>query len=487
MEDCILSAVKNNLGVAVEILNSERAGLSVSGAGEKFIPSLSFSFNRQETNSGSYSWIEAAEKVTTSYDYYYARVSQLIPTGGGFSVSLANYTNDTNRKFQTINPVYSSTLRFRFDQPLLKDFGFRTSRKEIIIAQNNREKSEDDLKSTLLQTIYDVEEAYWNLVYSIETLKVKRQSLELARDLLKKNQKEVEIGTMAPKEILSSQAEVAAREAEILQYETLVKNSVDRLKTIINLPDEEGITEIIPVDKPAFEMREVNLEEAFRRAVENRPDLQAFRISLKNNEIELGYARNQLLPSLDLSAEYWSPGISGDQIVYENGDVLRGVIIDRIPGKVSDSLKDAFDLKYKNWSVYLTLDIPLSTVFSRAAVAQARVNLEQAELRLKKQEQQASLEIKTAVRAVQTDYKRVQANRIARELAEKKLEAEEAKLKAGMTTNFILLSYQRDLANARTAELKAIIDYNLSLSQLDKAMGITLESKNIRFADVLSR
>ncbi|MCK4430826.1 MAG: TolC family protein [Candidatus Aminicenantes bacterium] len=484
LEECIFHAIKNNLDVAVQMHNPELADISVSKAREKFMPSLNFSFNRRDTNSTSSWWIEAAERITTSYSNYAVQISQLIPTGGQFSVSLNTDRNDSNQSFQNINPRYGSTLYLSFSQPLLKDFGFKTSRKEILVAQNNMEISENDLKKVLLDTVYYVEEAYWNLVYSIETLKVKQQSLKLAQDLLEKNQKEVEIGTLAPKEILSAQAEVAAREADILQAKALVKDYSDLLKTLINHSDEETIAEIIPLDKPAFEKKERSLEEALDLAIRNRPDILSSRIDLKNKDIDLGYARNQLLPALNLNANYWSPGISGDRILYLNDNPFTGVIVGTIPGGASDALKDALNFKYRNWSVYLTLDIPLNTIFSRASVAQAKVSLDQAMVRLKNLEQKAFLEIKTAVRAVHTDYQRVEAYRIARELAEQKLEAEEAKLKVGLSTNFIVLQYQRDLSNARSAELKAVIDYNLSLSKLDKAVGINLQSWNIKLSDV---
>lgn len=485
LEDCILKAMKNNLNVAVEVLNPELADISVSRATEDFLPSLSFGYGSQNTNSPSFSFIEAEEKISTEYRDYSASIFQRIPTGGEFSISLNSYKNDSNQKFLSINPRYSSTLRFNFTQPLLKNFGFKISRKEIIIAKNNRDISESQLKGILMDTIYNVESAYWNFVYSIENLKAKRQSLKLAQDLLAKNKREVEVGTFAPIEILSAQTEVASREADILQAEAMVKNNEDFLKTIINLAAEEkGVeADIIPVDKPAFTKKEVNLEDALLTALENRPDLQASRIDVQNKEINLSYARNQLLPDLSLRASYWSPGISGTKIIYDPLDPF-GPPIMTIPGGSTAALRDAFDFKYKNWFVGLTLSIPLNSFLSRAEYAQARVNLEQSMFRLKNQEQQIFLEIKNAVRGVQTDYKRVHAYKVARELAEKKLEAEEKKLKVGLTTNYVVLQYQRDLAVARSAELQAIIDYNLSLARLDKALGTTLKNKNIRFSEI---
>ncbi|MFQ5721461.1 MAG: TolC family protein [Candidatus Aminicenantales bacterium] len=488
LEDCILKAMENNLGLAVQVLSPELADISVSLAKEKFMPQLSFSYDKTNNNSASYSWLDAADKVTTNYTSYSAQINQLIPTGGNFSISLSSYINDTNRRFQTINPRYGSTLRLNFNQPLLKNFGFKMAHREIIIAQNNREISENQFKNTVMDTIYSVEEAYWNLVYSIENLKVIKQSLKLARDLLEKNKKAVEIGTLAPIEILSAEEQVASRQADILEAEALVKNNEDLLKTVINIASEEKTPElvkIIPKDKPVYKKKEMTLEQALTIAMANRPDLQAARIDLKNKEINLSYAKNQLFPDLSLNASYWSPGIGGDRVLYLNNNPLSGIIVGTIPGGVSDALKDALGFKYKNWTIGLTLSLPLNSFLSRAAYAQARVSLDQALLQLKNQEQQVYLEIKNALRNVQTNYQRVEARRVARELAEKKLEAEQEKLRVGLSTNYFVLQYQRDLANAQTMELKAIIDYNLSLARLNRALGITLKDKNISISSLL--
>jgi outer membrane protein TolC len=490
LEDCILKAMENNLGVAIEVLNPELADISVARAKEKFMPSLSFNLNRRDTNSASYSFLDAAEEVSAVTDRYSAQISQLIPTGGSFSITLDGYKSDTNRSFQTINPRYGTTLTFNFSQPLLKNFGFKVSRREIIIARNSQDISENQLKRVLQETIYSVEEAYWNLVHSMENLKVRQQSLKLAQDLLEKNKRAVEVGTLAPIEILSAQSAVATREADILQAEALLKDNQDRLKTIINLAaggERAELAEIIPLDKPAYEKKEVTLDEALRTAMENRPDLNATRIDLKNKELNLSYSRNQLLPNLSLNASYWSPGITGDQILYLDDNPLSRVVIGISPGNPSDALKDAFAFKYNNWSAEITLDIPLNTFLSRADYAQARVNLDQAMLKLKNQEQQLFLEIKNAVRAMQTDYKRVQAYKVARELAEKTLEAEEEKLKVGITTPFFVLQYQTDLATAQTNELRAMVDYNLSLARLNRAMGVSLKVKNIKFSAIMGK
>lgn len=404
-------------------------------------------------------------------------------------MTLYSYETETTARFQTINPRFGSQIRFDLTQPVLKDFGFRVSQREIIIAKNNTTISEIQLKQTLLDTIYNVEEAYWSYVGSIEYHNVMQQSLKLARDLLAKNTREVEVGMMAPIEVLTARSEVARREADILQAESMIQSSEDRLKTILNLSSRTDIdlTKIVPTDTPTFEEREVSLEEALSTGLQLRPDLQAIRTDLKNKDLDLGFAKNQLLPELNLNASYWSPGLSGTQILYQDDNPLTGIVIGTVPGKSSDALKDAFRFKYKNWTVGLTLSIPFTSVITRAQYAQAKVNLEQAQVNLQNQEQQAFLEIRNAVRDVQTNYKQVQAYKLARELAQEKLEAEEKKLKVGLATNYEVLLHQRDLADAQSSELRAVIDYNLALAALDRALGTTLEKKNIKMTDVWSK
>lgn len=486
LEECILKTVKNNLGLAVEVLTPEIADVSISLAGEKFMPALSLNYNKQDTSSASYSFLDASETVATLQNDYSLLLSQFIPTGGNLSVSLYSYMTDTNRRATTINPRYGSTLRLNFSQPLLKDFGFKMNRRDIIIARNNRDISEKNFSRLLEDTIYSAESAYWNLVYSMENLKVRRQSLKLARELLEKNRAEIEAGTLPPIEILTAESDVAIREADILEAEAMVKNNEDFLKTIINLPAEVENAESVRVvltDSPSVIREDFNLEGVLAVAMQRRPDLQAARIDVRNKELNLSYARNQLLPDLRVQASYWSPGISGDQILYEDGNALTGKIIGKIPGRNSDALKDAFNLKYKNWSVGVILSFPLNNLLSRALYAQAKLNLEQTSLRLKNQEQQIFLEIRTAVRSAQTNYQRVEAYKAARELAQKKLEAEEEKFKVGLSTNYFILQYQRDLANAQIMELKAVVDYNISLAHLNRVQGIGLEKRNISRMD----
>jgi outer membrane protein TolC len=483
LEDCVVQAVRRNLGVAVQVYTYRQADIAVSQAGEKFVPSLSLDFTQQDQNSASYSWIQSADVVTTKSSVYTAGITQLVPFGGKLSISLDGDKYNSNTRFQTINPRYDGQLSFSFTQPLLKNFGWGTSRKEILVARNSRDIAENTLKSTLLDTVYAVEQAYWEYIYRIESLKVQRQSLQLAEALLDKSRKEIAIGTLAPKEILSSQAEVASIKADILQAEMMVKDSADQLRGLINQPLDNAPADIVPADTPGFVKRDVTLDDALALALKNRPDLQSSALGIRNRELDYSYAKNQMLPALDLTAQYWSPGLSGDRILFQDNNPLTGIVLGKVPGGASQAFKDAFGFKYNNWSVRLSLTLPLSTIFTRAAEAQAKTALDQQLTQMKQTEQKAYLEIRSAVRAVQTNFERVGARKAARELAEQKLEAEESKLKVGLSNNFFVLNYQRDLALSRTSELRAMIDYILSLGLLDKATGVSLDKRNIRVAD----
>ena len=483
LQECVVRAIKHNLGVAVQVISTRQADLNVTQAGEKFLPTLSFDFFRDEQNSSSYSWMDASDVSSTKSDSVSGEIKQNMPLGGSIAVGLSAGSYKSNARFQTINPYYSGRLSFDWTQPLLRDFGWGTSRKEIVIARNANAIAEHDLTSVLIQTVYAVEQAYWELVYQIRSLEVQRQSLKLAEDLLEKSRKEVDIGTLAPKEILSSQAEVASRRADILRSEMMVKDCADTLRGLLAFDLEGETAEIVPADTPGFAAPEISLEDALAEARARRPDLQSAGISVKSREIDYAYAKNQMLPSLDLKARYWSPGLSGDRILYLDDNPLTGVIIGRIAGGSSEALKEALRLNYRNWSLALSLNIPLNTILTRAAAAQARAGLELETARLKEKEQAAVLEVRAAFRAVRTDYERVGAYRAASELAARKLEAEEAKMKVGLSDSFKVLQYQRDLAASRTAELRALIDYTLSLRKLDKATGASLDKWNITLAD----
>jgi outer membrane protein TolC len=486
LEECIVKALKDNLGVAIQVLGPQISAEGINVAQDKFIPTLSLSARSSNTENASYSYIDSTSESTVdkTQNFTFINASQALPTGGTFTLDFTGYKTTTTRIGNTINPRYGTTLRFNLSQPLLKNFGPKIARREILIAKNNLGVSEENLRNTLMTTVYNVESAYWNLVYSIENLDVRRQSLQLAKDLLEKNQRSVEVGTLAPMEVLSARAEVATREADLIQAETQIQSSEDQLKLLLNITEaaDQAYAALVPKDKPTYVAKAVALEEALAAAIANRPDLEISRIGLESDKLNLTYAKNQVLPDLNLSASLYAPGIDGTRIFYI-GSPLDGIVDYTVPGDIGGALSQTAKFKYPNWNLGLTMSLPLSNFFSRAALAQSRLNLRQAMLELESKKADVYLEVKNAVRSVEANYKRILAYTTARELAEQKLAAEEEKRRVGMSTNYMVLSYQRDLANARISELNAIISYNVSLASLERSMGTNLKSKNINLSD----
>ncbi|HSA95204.1 MAG TPA: TolC family protein [Acidobacteriota bacterium] len=488
LEDCIVRALKDNLGVAIQVLGPQISAEAVNQAQEKYIPTLSLSASSRKTENAAYSYLDSpgSSTVNKTQNFTFMTANQTLPTGGTLRLDFTGYRTTTNQRGITIDPRFGTTLSFSLNQPLLRNFGTRISRREILVAKNNLGVSEESLRNQLMNTVYNVESAYWNLVYSIENLDVRKQSLQLAKDLLEKNQRSVEVGTLAPMEVLSAQAEVATREADLIQAETQIKSNEDALRLLLNISEaeSENVAAIMPKDKPTYVPREVNLEEALAAAIQNRPDLEISRIGLETDKLNLSYAKNQMLPDLSLSASYSAPGIDGTRLIYDINPIdPNAQVIDRIPGGIDGALKQSFKFTYPNWNAGLTLNLPLSNLFGRAALAQSRLNLRQTMLEIENQKEQVYIEIKNAVRTVEANYKRILAFTKARELAEQKLAAEEEKRRVGMSTNYVVLTYQRDLTNARISELNAIISYNVSLASLERSMGTNLKSRNINLTD----
>ena len=484
LDEVIEQALKNNLDLQIEMTNPEISRALWSKSTAIFIPILNVNFDTGETNSPSSSALTGADIETTNTLGLTMGLAQNLPLGGSLDVTLRNNRFKTNSRYSSYNPRYNSTLTFNLTQPLLKDFGVSASKRNIHIASNNQKISIFALKQSVIDLIYQTEEAYWNLVYSHQNLEVQQKSLQLAKDLLKQNEIQVRVGVSAPMDILTAQAEVAARESETLQAQSQIQTYEENLRRILNISQLPAA--IVPQDKPLFIPLAADFNQFLLEALEKRPDIEQVRLDLKNKNINVRYYRNQLLPNLQLSASYYTSGLSGDQLIWDGNPLFPdSKIIDIIKGGINDSLNEAFKNLYRNYSIGLQLSIPLLNTSARADMVQAQLNLKQTLLQLKKTESTIYSEVKQIVMDLETNLKIVEANRISKELAEQKLMAEQKKLAVGLSTNYLVLQYQRDFSNALIAELKSLIDYNLALSRVNKVLGTTLEKHHIEFADFL--
>lgn len=484
LNDCLIKALENNYDILAEAFTPEISEFTVREAREFFLPQLNFGYYNYNYNSLS-NWFVQGTQYTTKTLNYSVGLSQSMITGGEISLGLSNSSTNTTQSLVTINPSYRGELSFMLTQPLLKNFGPKINRRNIILAKNQRDISVYNLKSTLIQKIYEVEQAYWTLVQAIESLKVNEYSLEHSKGRLEKTKEAARVGIKTPLDVLASETEVANWESRIISARSQAEKAEDGLREIINLaPDDSGLTKsILPVDKPEVQKKEITFEEAFKTALEERPDVARYQKELEKSILDVSYYRNQILPQLDLRFRVWYPGQSGNRLIYQDNNPLTGIIVDVVEGSRADSLKDVFALKYDNWYVTLDLNIPLQNFLSRASLARAKMAREQKQLEMEKEKKSVHDEIVSVFKELKNNEKRMETSALYRELMEKKLQAEEERVRLGLATSEWLFQYQREVTSARTEEIRAIIDYKISVANLEKLMGVNLKTKNLKFRD----
>jgi outer membrane protein TolC len=354
---------------------------------------------------------------------------------------------------------------------------------DIKRARNLSDISVTGLKSSLIQKVYEVESAYWNLVSAVENLRVNEAILSQTKERLKITKEAERIGVKSSLEVLGNETEVASYENRVISSRAQVETFEDRLKGILNFPAEGLVSSqsLLPTDEPVLEKLDISFEDALKTAYAESPVMERFQKEIENARLDVSYYKNQLLPQLDLNANLWFDGQSGDRLIFKDDNPYTGEVIDTIEGSRFDSIKDVFGFKYRNWQLALNLTIPLDTLFSKAGLAKARLEEEKKLKEMEKSRQEIYYAVLEAYKELQNREKEVASAFRYRELAEKRLEAEEERYNLGLAGSEWLFTYQRDVANAREGEIRAIVNYKISVAKLEMAMGVSLKKKNITY------
>lgn len=461
LQESILLGLKNNLEIAIEGFNPKIRESDITTAKAVFDPTafaeVFFARTELQNRSGL-----ATNPVTEDEDVGAAvGVRQKLPTGADYELRFDNNRNDTNTSFLGgLNPAYESALTLVLTQPLLKNFGVDVNRTGIKIAQNEREISLDRFRERTMDVVAGIYNAYWDLVFALEDLKVAQRSLDLARELAELNRARVRAGVAAPVEITQAEAELAARQAGVTVAEKQVRDAEDNLKVILNIPKEgEWGGAILPSDPARFTPITPDLPAAVADALSKRPEYEAAKIDLGNRELTLRFARNQLLPDLALEG---SVGLNG------------------LGGSYEDDLDNLGTTDFYTASVGLVFSVPLGNRAARAEFIKAQLELEQARVSLRSLELGITAEVREAVRRIERNAKLIDETKAARVLREEQLRIERKRLEAGVSTTFEVLTFQRDLAVAQSAEVRAVTEYNKSMANLDRVRGVVLEKHRIR-------
>jgi outer membrane protein len=470
LQETIERVLKNNISISVASYTSKINEQSIFENQAEFDPTfgLELGFNEETRQSRTNSALSDPKRRNKNLDWDLS-LTQKFVTGGDYELSMDNNKGETSSSFAALNPIYSSEMALTVTQPLLKDFGIDLNKRQIYISQNDQKISDHDFTGKVIDTLAEAENIYWDLVFSIEDLKVKETSLQRARDLEKQVKAQVEVGTLAELEILQAKSEVASRNQQLLNAQNLIEDNEDNLKNILNLSfdSEEGLKKIIPADKPVFKFgQEISLENSLKAALTDRPDLLAKKIQLENRNIDTKYNENQMLPTLDLVTSLGLNGLSGDSTTTD--------------GSYNQALSETYSTKFGQWGFGLNLSYPLGNRAAKSKLSAKRMEVAQLLLDIKDLEQNIVVEVREAHRQIKTDIKRIQSAKIARKLAEEKLIAEDKKFEVGLSTSFNVLEFQEDLAEEQSNEIKALIDYNKSRNKLNQVIASTLETYDIK-------
>lgn len=387
-----------------------------------------------------------------------------IVTGGniGMNYSPARNRVDPGEGF-LFNPAWTGGLSFTVTQPLLKNAGIGVNTTFIKVAQNNAIVEQHVFRDRVLTVLALVEQNYWELVYAREHVKVAQAALKAAEELLATNRIKAKAGVMSVVDVLQAEAAVASRVEQVLVAEKTIRDEEDQLRTLLN-PGEAELRQTVrltPLDAPITYMETLSLEEAIETAIEQRPEIVQAKKHIESSELNKQFARNQLLPTLSFQGTMGLTGLGGDY---------------------SESVVRNFSGSFYNYGAGLMFSYPLGNRSAISTYTKRQLEAKNAEISLASVRHQIILGVREAVRRVQTDFKRIETTRSARILAEKQLQTEQERLRVGLSTTRFVLDFQRDLATAQGNELRAIVDYNKALSNLERQKATTLDRYHLELS-----
>ncbi|GAX59583.1 outer membrane protein [Candidatus Scalindua japonica] len=467
LKDSMILALNNNYDIRIAKTDPKIKDNDIAVAKSVFDPILTITGNRDvreepRSNTLITGTSGVIQRLNDNNDLN-ATIEKSIETGAkitlDFNLLLRNFIDPAT--FQTLNPMSTATLEAKVSQPLLKDAGIFYNRSNIYIARNDKKKSILELKETAIDVINTAQKAYWELVKAVEALRVRRKSLERAEDLLKKNKIQVEVGTLAPIELLVAEEGVASQIEGVVVAENDIKDKEDDLKLIMNLQHDDLFSDIsiIPLDMASDGIKKVSLDDSINIALANRPEYSARGLDIKNATIKVRQQKNQLLPRLDIEAGIRYRGMAGD---------------------FGNAIDSAFSEKFQDEFFGLTVEVPLGNREARSKYTNAVLEQKQSVYSTRKIEQEIVVEVRKAVRQIKTNEERIKASRKAKELSQERLQAEEKKFKVGRSTVLEVIRAQENLAIAEGKSTNALVDYQISLGNLDATLGTILEKHSIK-------
>jgi len=473
-------ALANNEDLNVSINAAEAFRYTIVANKGIFDPLLQAALSRSHSEQPASSALIGAAVRTANATDFSASISQLLPTGGSVSLGFVGENLRTNSTFQTTNPSKTASGTFSFTQPLLRNFGRDTTTWLIRISKDTSDGSYQDLVRAVQNTVNSVEQAYWDLVYALQNLEVKKESLRIAQDLNRITRIKIDVGSLAPIDITQTEVGIATAEQDIITAEGLIGDAQDRLKRQLNFDRTQWSVPIAPTDQVRSETVQVKVDEGMTVAISTRPEILKEAYLVDADRIRYEYWSNQVLPQLNFVGSYGAAGLAGAFFAPDPTDPTgrRLLLVDQTG--FGDAYSDVLHVRNKSWSLGINFSYPL---FNRAARGQrgtARYTWESDKSFLTTIRQNVVVEVRAAARAIDTAARSIVAASKGRELAEKNLDAEKKKFDNGMSTTFQVNQIQRDLSAARTVELQTLAAYRKALAAYHLAIADNLDWKGIR-------
>jgi outer membrane protein len=482
-------------GISGQVSSTTGVGSPVESYDPFFTSSIAINDNHMPlsnpVNTGTNALFSHSGVVNMGY-------SQAWATGTSMDFGIQNQKAYTSSIRSILNPNYTSSWAVTVRQHLLTGFGLGPNLRFIRIARNNREIADVAFRQQVISTVSQIQNIYWDLVSAFEAVKVQERSVALAEKTVSDNQAQVDVGTMAPIEIVRAKSDLAARRQDLIVAQStlqlqqlLMKNAIARNVTNDLLDHAEVVpTDImqVPPEEPV-----VPAQDLIADALAHRPELAQARIDLTNREITKSSARNALLPTVDLFGIYGGAGLAGQrnalcvagQQCGGGGGLGNGGGTGEPPflGTYGDAFDAAFGKDFPSYSVGLNVTIPIRNRAAQADQTRSELELRQAQARLQQLENQVRIEVRNAQFSAQQDRARVEAAQAGRDLAQQTLEAEQQKYQVGASTNFLVLQAQRDLVQAESNLVTAMTAYEKSHVELDRVTGLTLTRNGIVMDD----
>lgn len=459
LDEATTRALERNLDIAVERLNPQTFDFSIAALDASYLPTFTSNVGLRSQTQFPRSQTAGADVLTTETFTGNSGIAQNVKWGGGsFAVTFNNNRQKQTDLFATRNPVLNANVNAIYIQPLLRGFRIDGTRSQLQVTHLTQEMSEIALRGTIVRTLANVRNAYWDLVYAIEAADVAGRSLSLATKLVEDNRARVEVGAMAPLDVVQAQAEEATRRQVLTRADAERRTAELALKRlIVNGTDDPFWTAALnPVDRPTYTTEALDVAGAVKQALTNRTDLQQSQKQLSANDINLRSLADQLLPALDLTTSYGLAGVGGPQFIRQG---LGGAIAQTIPSGYSDALRIIGDRTAPTWNFALNLSYPIGSSPAEANLARARIQQRQTIAQSRQMELQIATEVTNAALQVESNREGLQAAAAARDLAQRRLDAEQSRFDVGLSTNFFVVQAQRDLRDAQNAELRALLDY----------------------------